>query len=196
MKRSKIFIGMLLLGAIILSAQLCMAYTAEFKVDDTIDFSLVDGIDLALTGVGDPLNDLTLNIVYTFQGGAIPGIDGSALGLGIVTDWDVYLTNYGVNVFTGEFLPLPNDTQIVPGLLFTLTSDQQFGVERFELLSSESGDGLYASILDHERATYIPSNLTDEAGTYTLSEVPIPSSVLLLAGGLFGLLGFSRRQKM
>jgi len=184
MRKNKIFITVLVSCFLVFGAQSVFSYTAEFAVDNTFDFSIVDGLDVAVSGV-NPLTDLTLDIVYTFEGGAVPGID---VGVGVFTSWDGFLTNYGANVSTTEFIPLGVADQLVSGIAFSLTAGSMFTVESFDINSSSESSGLYPGPVN------ITSNPTADGLVYTASQVPIPSAILLLGGGLIGLVGLRRRK--
>ena len=184
MKKFKLGSSILVLFAFLFVAQSGLCYTVNFVVDSSIDLSLVDGLDVAVSGL-NPLADLTLDIAYTFEGGAVPGVE---FGGTIYSDWEGFLTSYGANLNTGKFIPLESNTQLLPDLIaFSLTAAESFVVEKFEINSSNWTSGVY------DDGKYIIS-VGDVADGLTLTaSVPIPPAFLLLGGGLLGLLGIRRK---
>jgi hypothetical protein len=190
MKKCKLCGVLLIFCIFIFTAQSGYSYTAYFAVDSSIALSFVDGIDAAVIGV-NPLTDLTLEIFYSFEGGAVPGVDLSSVGLPPFTSWDGFLTTYGANISTSEFAPLEIADQLIPGIAFSLSSVDDFAVDRFELFSSEAEDGKYFSLYQYN----ILTESTEGGIIYTASQVPIPPALLLFGSGLIGLVGLRRKIK-
>jgi len=185
MKKNKLFVTIFIACFLVLNASAVFSYTVGFGLDNTFDFSIIDGLDVAVSGV-NPLTDLTLDIAYTFAGGAVPGVD--VPGFGIASNWDGFLTNYGANVSTGEFIPLDAADQLTSGIAFTLTADSVFDVERFDINSSIGGSGLYPV------AVTVNADPTADGQNFVATTVPLPPAILLLGGGLVGLVGLRRRK--
>jgi len=151
------------------------------------DGSLLDSTDLTL--YFSKRYDSTVPGIVP-AGGAIPGADMTELGLGISTDWSVGVQNNastgGSNAIVGYTLgtePLLSG----PVFSFTTPAGVSFEPSYFELSDSSGTPGAFVEGRDYF-LSFDPGT-----GDLTVSAVPIPSTLLLLGGGLVGVFGLRRR---
>lgn len=151
---------------------------------------------------GQLLEDSNLKIYYTkrFNGSAIvdeigkavPGTDMSLLGMDPNTEWDISIANNeatgGSNAIVGYTL---GSDPLLTGTLLTITIPESVTLNLTNWVLS---DALGSATAFSEGDNFIVK-FDAAIDTYTISAVPVPSSLLLLFGGICALLGINRRKK-
>lgn len=188
MKR-KLSVIFMLLSLLFVSTN-ALAFTAYIELDDSLNFNLLSGIDI-FVNANDPKNSITLT---PFNGQAIPVY--RYMGMFEIPYVESIQTTYGVLIelidkpsFLAGDLTAPDSMPFSPGLLASLTHNQPFSIVKIDLLAI-TPDGFYPDLFQvSSPQVYLDGVL------YTISAVPVPSSLLLLSGGLFALVGITRRKK-
>lgn len=167
-----------------------MANIVYFGIDNTIDFSLLEGFDLYVNQPEGPPADLSatfyyqadtdINVFGDLYSGAIPN------NLGIGFPWDTDLATYGAfgfNVGGATLYPLQE------GLVCALSSSNLIAITEISLTGFT---GAFPNeFFVHERTSGDDIHYT----VSSMAVVPIPSALLLFAGGLLGMVGIRRKLK-
>lgn len=180
----------LMLMALLFVSTNASAFTAYVELDDSLNFNLLSGIDI-FVNANDPKNSITLT---TFNGQAIPvhkfmGILDVPYAESIKTTYGVLIELIDKPSFLAGDATAPDSMPFSPGLLASLTHNQPFSIINIDLLAI-TPDGFYPDFFQiSSPQAYLDGVL------YTISAVPVPSSLFLLGGGLFALVGITRRKK-
>lgn len=165
--------------------------TTSFVIDDTVDLSVVTGFQLDILDQGwDFAGNAMLQT--RFQDEMV--LIGAELIPGAVTRvpvWDifkVFTPNIGVSGLDNTFGSFPLTSGVVFQIDTLLTPEPiMFNQDSFFLMMG-FGDVMADVILFNKE-------LADGSVVYTASMVPIPSSLLLLGGGICALLGIRRKNQ-
>lgn len=166
------------------------AYTVFFGVDNTLDFSQISGFGFDVVGASP--DDLTLTVRYQGTSVDVAGesrVGGVPKAFSSTYPWEIFATMSGFSGFDWSFGTFP----LEPGIILSLDGVSEFTLENFVLSNSNDSDGMYrlpyflnAVSLDGDGALYMASAST--------TVIPIPSTVLLLGSGLFGLVALRRKR--
>lgn len=198
----KKILGIVMLLSVVYVSSTAYAATVYVAFDDTLNFDIMTNDGGGLTGMEiwvnavDPLNSLTIQLQADGTE-AIPVHDFGGLGLLLVpyVEYDTTTTGAIIDLISkptsldGD-ITAPEEMPFSAGLVWSLTHDDPFEITRIELLSYTRQDGFYLG--EYQLSSPI-SYLDGEL--YTISAVPIPSSLLLFGGGICALIGITRRKK-
>ena len=160
------------------------AYTTYLSVDDTMDFNLIHGFQFDVIGAN--IADLTLSVF--FQGTDVT-IDGSPY-TGAVPyiapnyPWDVFATTDGVAGLDYSFGISP----LTPGVILSLDGADEFSLSNFLLACNADPTGSYPDPFFVSVSNFSGGSL------YTYTNVPIPTTLLLLGSGLVGIISWRRKR--
>ena len=192
----KIIVIFLTILFVFLASNSSNAYNAMIKFDSTLDFTQLTGIDVFLDII-DPIGNLSMEVFYQHEGGAIPTHDWKEMNVIFVPYAEWFITTYGAYLTliddpsflqTNPDNTAPASMMFNQGLVFSLKSDISFEINKIDLLSDFDNDGFYKENFK------ISSTSFGEGKLYTISNVPIPSTLLLLGGGILAILCGSRRK--
>lgn len=179
---------LVLLFILFFSPSVSVAVTTYFAIDDTIDLSDVTGFQINIIDQGfDLTNDA--NLQTRFQGSTlmIDGVNYSGAVSAIPKIWDIYRVNnpkLGIAGLDNTFGSFP----LIPGIVFQIdsTSPLYFDISSLILMKG------FGDVIPD--AQLLSKTLLNGSLLYTASQVPIPSTLLLLGGGILAILGGGRRK--
>lgn len=155
----------------------------------TIDANPIAFGTASVNGISDTLNPILAGILNDVLGIAAPGVynfgNGGA-GFGSTTFSQTF-TNPLININGNNLVPFDSVLLEALGDSLTFTFDEKLIGGGFVIAAS-------LTQLDMSTATPNNSSLTGTFGLKAAS-VPEPTVLLLIASGLFGLVGFSRKNK-
>ncbi len=161
----------------------------------TIDANPITSATAGINGVSAALDPILTGILNDVLGIAVPGVynfgnGGSGFGSTLYsqsyTDPSIDVNGTTYTPFDSVLLEVLNDT-------LTFTFDEKFDSD----YAAQGGFIIAGSLFVLDKSTDSPNN-SSLTGTFSLkaSSVPEPSVLLLIASGLFGLVGFSRKNKV
>lgn len=184
---------LLTIASLILISTSASAATIYIALDNTLDFDLLAGVDIFTTLEDNASVELS---VYSDGTEAIPAWDYKGLGVLNVAYAEWSTTYYGALIELTEKPTALADDDTAPeempfsaGLLCSLTTSEEFSIDKVSLLAVTE-DGFYSG-----NYQLSPGVSYEDGILYKVSSVPVPSSLLLLSGGILTLLGINRRKK-
>lgn len=188
MKPRKLVWGLGIAVALIFMASSAMAYTVFVEISDQLRLEEIDGIQFDLVGASpNEFADLTKIPVHVSESRNVDSIptNGSVpefMGLKNIL-WALEATQTGF-IFYDKYVA--GEAPLAAGLVFEFTLGKAFGLENFLLTSSWYPDGKYPPPWS------VSERAVAEGTAYAI--VPIPSALLLLGSGLFGLVALRRKR--
>ena len=165
------------------------AATTYFAIDDTVDLSVVTGFQFDIIEQDfDLTNEANLQIwfqgdVLSVGGEAYPGAVSPIPGI-----WDIFSVNSPKKGIAGNDATF-GSFPLISGIVFQIDSPIPLHLDPFSWFLMEGFGDIVPDV------QLLSKTLSDGSLMYIASQVPIPSSLLLLGGGICALLGITRRKK-
>ncbi len=167
------------------------AYTVYFGIDETLDFSLVNGFGIEIDA---PMDTLTFEATFQNEKINIPGT-GEEIGGSVPNQmapgfpWDFFATTVpnGISAYDASY----GTFQLIPGIVLTITGGNSFSITDVIIANNNDPNGEYP----HPVRLLPPRSVDNGVMMFVASEVPIPGALYLLGSGILGLIGIGRRMK-
>jgi hypothetical protein len=186
-----IIIFTLLLTAFLFIPCSSFGYITYLEIDESINLGSVSGFQFDVLGYD--IQDLELEIFYAGEQVDVDGVLRSPAvptALGPNYPWEITTTPTGIFAYDNSYGTFPLSAGVI--LSLESSSDVIFLLDNLVLADNNSSTGYY-----EDSPYFLPSEQLSsrEGSVFTISAVPVPSSIFLLGGGLLGFLAYRRKQR-
>jgi len=169
MRKSFLFSLVICLGVFIGSSQASIYHIDIMGLSDVYGF----GADIE-TSATVGINDFTLE-----NGNAVPSHS-------TISFWNIWIVSAPTLGVQGVQY-IYDGTPLSDGTIVTVSGDFDFELTNFRL-GGNTTTGIYPG--------EFVVNFDENTSTYTFAAIPIPTTILILGGGLIGILGVRRKMKL